>query len=213
MRIAVLTFDGFNELDSFVATALLNRVPGWRACITAPGARVVSMNGVQVYAQQPIEFTEEADIVLIGSGVRTRDVVSDSKLMARIRLDPARQIIGAQCSGALVLAKLGLLGDVPVCTDLTSKPWVVATGARVIDAPFHAAGTIATAGGCMAAHYLAAWAIAKGMGARGAGEAAARAVIDYVAPVGEKAATVARVMGVITPFMGDAAQEMVANRY
>jgi hypothetical protein len=26
MRIAVLTFDGFNELDSFVASAILNRV-------------------------------------------------------------------------------------------------------------------------------------------------------------------------------------------
>jgi hypothetical protein len=52
----------------------------------------------------------------------------------------------------------------------------------------------------MAAHYLSAWAIA-----RGEGEAAARAVIDYVAPVGEKAATVARVMGVIAPFLPVAA--------
>ena len=26
MRIAVLTFEGFNELDSFVASAMLNRV-------------------------------------------------------------------------------------------------------------------------------------------------------------------------------------------
>jgi hypothetical protein len=48
----------------------------------------------------------------------------------------------------------------------------------------------------MAAHYLAAWAIMMG-----AGEAAARAVIDYVAPVGEKAATVARVMAVVQPFL------------
>ena len=48
----------------------------------------------------------------------------------------------------------------------------------------------------MAAYYLAAWAIA-----RGAGEEEARAVIDYVAPVGEKAETVARIMGVVTPFL------------
>jgi hypothetical protein len=26
MRIAVLTFEGFNELDSFIAAAMLNRV-------------------------------------------------------------------------------------------------------------------------------------------------------------------------------------------
>ncbi len=197
MRVAILTFDGFNELDSFVAAALLNRVPGWQACITAPETRVVSMNGIAVEAQQGMEFAEDADIVLVGSGVRTREVISDAKLIARLRLDPARQIIGAQCSGALLLAKLGLLGNVPVCTDVTTKPWLVAAGARVIDAPFHARGNVATAGGCMAAHYLAAWAIG-----RGAGEEAARTVIDYVAPVGEKAETIARVMGVVGPFLG-----------
>ncbi len=196
MRVAIVTFDGFNELDSFVALALLNRVPGWRAGICGPGEALTSMNGVRVDVQQKIEFASEADIVLIGSGVRTREVVSDAKLMARLRLDPARQIIGAQCSGALVLARLGLLKDVPVCTDVTSKPWVVATGAQVIEAPFHATNSVATAGGCMAAQYLSAWAIG-----RGAGEEAARAVIDYVAPVGEKAQTVARVMGVVGPFL------------
>lgn len=196
MRVAVVTFDGFNELDSFVALALLNRVKGWRAEICGPGAAVTSMNGVRVDVQQSLEFAGEADVVLIGSGVRTREVVSDTKLMARLRLDPARQIIGAQCSGALLLATLGLLEDVPVCTDVTSKPWVVATGARVIEAPFYATGNVATAGGCMAAHYLSAWAIG-----RGAGEDVARDVIDYVAPVGEKAETVARVMGVVAPFL------------
>jgi transcriptional regulator GlxA family with amidase domain len=200
MRVAVLTFDGFNELDSFVALALLNRVPGWRAAMCGPGARLVSMNGVRVDVQQPLEFAAEADVVLIGSGVRTREVAADAGVMARIRLDPDRQIIGAQCSGALILARLGLIGDLPACTDMTSKPWVIEAGVRVIDAPFVAHGRVATAGGCMAAHYLSAWAIAMG-----AGTDAARAVIDYVAPVGEKAGTVARVMGVIAPFLPVAA--------
>ncbi|NWK98068.1 AraC family transcriptional regulator [Sphingobium lactosutens] len=196
MRIAILSFDGFNELDSFVALALLNRVKGWRAGICGPGETLTSMNGVRVAVQQGIDYIEEADAVLVGSGVRTREVVTDTKLMTRLRLDPARQIIGAQCSGALVLAKRGLLGEAPVCTDVTSKPWVVEAGARVIDAPFHATGNVATAGGCMAAHYLAAWTIA-----RGAGAAEARAVIDYVAPVGEKEETVERVMGVVGRFL------------
>ncbi len=208
MRVAILTFDGFNELDSFVALALLNRVPGWRAAICGPGEVVTSMNGVRVEVQQPLEWAGEADVVLIGSGVRTREVVSDAKLMARTPLDPERQIIGAQCSGALILARLGLIGDLPVCTDVTSKPWVIEAGVRVIDAPFVAHGSVATAGGCMAAHYLSAWAIA-----RGAGAAAARDVIDYVAPVGEKAETVARVMGVIAPYLAGDAPKRVAIRY
>ncbi|WP_236616821.1 hypothetical protein [Sphingobium lactosutens] len=37
--------------------------------------------------------------------------------------------------------------------------------------------------------------------ARGAGEAQARTVIDYVAPVGEKEATVERIMGVVSHFL------------
>ena len=39
MHIAILTFQGFNELDSFVALGILNRIqrPGWRVtlCWTA----------------------------------------------------------------------------------------------------------------------------------------------------------------------------------
>lgn len=203
MRAAIVTFDGYNELDSFVALALLNRAAGWRAEIVSDRQRVVSMNGVGIDNAQAIEALPDYDVVLIGSGVRTQAMAADAALMARIRLDPARQIIGAQCSGALLLARLGLLDDMPVCTDTTSRPFVEAAGAAVIEAPFHARGMIASAGGCMAAHYLAAWAIAIGSGAE-----AARAVIDYVAPVGEKAETVARVMGVVTPFLTP--QETVA---
>ena len=32
-----------------------------------------------------------------------------------------------------MLAKLGLLDDVPVCTDLTTKPWLIEAGADVVD--------------------------------------------------------------------------------
>ena len=33
MRVAIVTFDGFNELDSFIALGLLNRLSahGWKA--------------------------------------------------------------------------------------------------------------------------------------------------------------------------------------
>ena len=49
MHIAILTFDGFNELDSLVALGILSRVkrPGWRVSIACPTPRVRSMNGVQ----------------------------------------------------------------------------------------------------------------------------------------------------------------------
>lgn len=200
MQIAILTFDGFNELDSFVASAILNRLraKGWQAHITCPTEQVTSMNGVTIERQKALAFAAEADAVIIGSGAKTREIVEDAGLMAQIRLDPARQLIGAQCSGTLILAKLGLIGSLPACTDLTTKPWVVAAGVDVIDAPFVANGNVATAGGCLSSQYLAAW-----MLMRGASRADAEAAIHYVAPVGQKADYVDRAIGVVLPFAVD----------
>ncbi|KVL04709.1 AraC family transcriptional regulator [Burkholderia territorii] len=198
MHIAILTFDGFNELDSLIALGILNRVkqPGWRVSIASPTARVRSMNGVTIDAQASLQDACDADAVLVGSGVRTRDVVADAALMAQLRFDPARQLLGAQCSGTLVLAKLGWLGDVPACTDLTTKPWVEEAGVAVLDQPFVASGNVATAGGCLSSQYLAAWFIA-----RLAGVEAARSAIHYVAPVGEKDDYVSRAIANISPFL------------
>ena len=198
MRTAVLTFDGFNELDSFIASALLNRVtlPGWTAEITSPTPVVTSMNGVRVERQQPLSFAREADFVLVGSGMKTRDIARDQAILDELKLDPSRQLIGAQCSGALILKALGLLEDVPACTDTMTKPWAVEAGITVLERPFHAVGNIATAGGCLASHYLAGWAIA-----RGAGRAQAESIIHYVAPVGEKDDYLARAMAAIGPYL------------
>lgn len=198
VQIAVLTFDGFNELDSFIAAGILNRMKakGWRAQITSPTPEVTSMNGVTIQRQQPLAFAATADAVLIGSGIKTRELAADGDLMAQIRLDPTRQIIGAQCSGTLMLARLGLVGKLPACTDLTTKPWVIEAGVDVLDAPFVAHGNVATAGGCMASQYLAAWIIARLASVKDAEEA-----IHYVAPVGEKAAYVEAALGAVTPFL------------
>ena len=128
MRIAVVTFEGFNELDSFIALGLLNRLAsaGWKAEIASPSSHVTSMNGVTVQAQQALEFANEADVVLFGSGLYTRAIAEDKgktgSLLDRLQLDPVRQTIGAQCSGALLLARLGLLADMPAAIDSSTRP-------------------------------------------------------------------------------------------
>lgn len=198
MHIAILTFEGFNELDSLIALGILNRVrqPGWRVSIASPAAKVRSMNGVVMEAQASLADASEADAVLVGSGIGTRDVVADAKLMSQLSFDPTRQLLGAQCSGTLILAKLGLLDDVPACTDLTTRPWVEEAGVAVLNQPFVARENVATAGGCLSSQYLAAWFIA-----RLAGVEAARGAIHYVAPVGEKEVYVTRAMANISPFL------------
>jgi transcriptional regulator GlxA family with amidase domain len=198
MHIAILTFEGFNELDSLIALNILNRVkkPGWRVSIASPSARVRSMNGVALEAQASLQDACEADAVLVGSGIKTRDVVADAALMSQLRLDPTRQLLGAQCSGTLILAKLGLLDGVPACTDVTTKPWVEEAGVAVLNQPFVAKQNVATAGGCLSSQYLAAWFIARLEGVE-----AARNAIQYVAPVGEKETYVTRAIANISPFL------------
>jgi transcriptional regulator GlxA family with amidase domain len=116
--------------------------------------------------------------------------------MSYLRLDRSRQPIGAQYSGALVLAKLGLLNSVPACTDLTTKPWVQEAGVEVLNQPFFAAGNVATAGGCFASQYLAAW-----ITARLEGDEAAKSALHHVAPVGEKDEYESRAMKNIAPYL------------
>lgn len=198
MHIAIITAQGFNELDSFIALGILNRIKraDWRVSICAPEAAVTSMNGVTVQAQSRLAEACSAEVVLVGSGAMTREFVADACLMAQLQLDPARQLIGAQCSGTLILAKLGLLDRMPACTDLTTKPWVVEAGVEVLNQPFFAQGNLATAGGCLSSQYLAAWVLARTEGIE-----AARSALHYVAPVGEKEAYVERALANILPFV------------
>ena len=198
MNISILTFEGFNELDSFVASGILNRMKGngWNIQITSPAETVTSMNGLTIQAQKPLEFAQTADVVLFGSGVLTRDIAKDSSIISRLDLNPERQLIGGQCSGTLLLAKLGLLNDVSACTDSTTKPWVCEAGVEVLEQAFYAKNNVATAGGCMSSQYLATWVIMKL-----AGESAAEQAIHYVAPVGEKEAQVKHSLSVVSPYI------------
>jgi len=201
MQIAVLTFDQFNEIDSFVVANLLNRVPGWRAYVTGAAPRIESRSGVVVEAQKMLEFAAEADAVVIGSGMKTDAIARHPSILARIRLDPARQLIAAQCSGALILGALGLLKGLPACTDQYTRPLVEKAGIEALtDRAFVAHGNVATAGGCLSAPLIAAWMIACR-----AGVAEAERVLDSAAPVGDAPAYVARAMAAIRPHLPKAA--------
>ena len=199
--VAIVTLDGFNEIDSFVASYMLGRVqrPDWHVAIACPTPQVTSMNGLTIHAQLSLDELASADAVILGSGSKTRAYAADPAFMTSLSLDPTRQIIGSQCSGALLLATLGLLGDVPVCTDLITKPWVIEAGGNVVDQPFFAQGNIATAGGCLSSQYLAAWVIARLTDVE-----AATSALFYVAPVGEKEEYVDRALAHLTTFLSPA---------
>ena len=68
MHIAILTFQGFNELDSLIALGVLNRIrkPGWRVTLCCPEPMVTSMN-----------------LTPLASCSRTRRLLPDSAKLSR----------------------------------------------------------------------------------------------------------------------------------
>lgn len=95
MHIAVVTFEGFNELDSIAALTILNRVrqPGWRAVIACRSARVTAMNGLAVEAQAALADARAADAVIVGSGVATRAIVENDGSMRELACDANRLLM------------------------------------------------------------------------------------------------------------------------
>ena len=93
-------------------------------------------------------------------------------------------------------AKLGIVNNVPVCTDSMTKPWVQESGLEVLNSPIFAKGNIATAGGCLAAAYLTGWVIAK----LDSLDTAIKA-LHYFAPVGEKDLFVEKAVDLLKPFV------------
>jgi transcriptional regulator GlxA family with amidase domain len=201
MHIAILTFDGFNELDSLIAYGMLSRISllgdaQWSVSIASPSQRVTSMNGLTLDAHIGLQEANDADVVLVGSGMKTREVANDVSILSKIKLNPEKQLIAAQCSGTFLLSKLGLLWQVPACTDTTSKPWVQAAGVNILNQAFYAQGNIATAGGCLSAQYITAWIIA-----RLKDRDCAKEVLHYFAPVNEKEEYVKRAMAHVDAYV------------
>ena len=198
-RVVVVACEGFNELDLFANLHIINRVGRVRpdarvvAEVAAATETVTSMYGVRIAAQRRLEAIGDADAVVVGSG-GTLAAIEGGAFASGLRLDPRHQVVGSQCSGALVLARLGLLDHQPACTDDTTRPQLEAAGVTVLDRPFAARGNLGTAGGCLASAYLSAWIISRLVDPTAAAD-----TLATVAPVGhDRAAYVAEVMEAIT---------------
>ena len=181
MRVSIVTSPGFNEIDSFVTLNALGRMPGWRVELVGHEARPVSMHGVPVEVAGGLDALPASDVVVFGSGTRTRQLVDDPSWLEAIEVDPERQVVAGQCSGALVLARLGLLDDAHAwSTDARTRPHLVAAGVDVVDEPLVVHGNVVTAAGCLSAVSLSAHLLV-----RFAGEDECVRVLERIAPVGE----------------------------
>jgi transcriptional regulator GlxA family with amidase domain len=161
MNIAIVIFDKFTDVDLWLMWDLLNRVQveNWKVSILGEKDAHVSATGIEVKTHGSIEEANDADAVLFVSGQGTRAKMIDKDWLSRFRLSPEKQFIGSICSGALILAALGLLDGKTATTYPTSKIALESFGVKTIEKPFVANGNVATAGGCLAQQYLVGWVI------------------------------------------------------
>jgi transcriptional regulator GlxA family with amidase domain len=182
MKIAIVIFDKFTDIDLWLMWDLLNRVrvDDWEVKILGKDKTHISVTGVPVQTQGRLKEAGDATAVLFVSGPGTREKMRDGKWLERFNLNPEKQFIGSICSGSLILAALGLLDGKTATTYPTSKSALESFGVEVIEKPFVAHGNVATAGGCLAQQYLIGWVIENL-----AGKDWRDLVLKSIQPVGE----------------------------
>lgn len=185
MNIAIIAFDDFTDLDLILHWDLLNRVKyiggvqDWTVKILGTKSSHTSILGLPIPTSGFIDEVSEADGVILCSGKGTRPLLRDEAYLKRLRLDPSRQIIGAQCSGSLILGALGLLQNIsvsaypPIIKELEQYQVKLVNEALVIDK------SIATASSCLAGQYLSKWMMSALVG-----EEVTERVMKTVQPLG-----------------------------
>jgi transcriptional regulator GlxA family with amidase domain len=181
MDVAMLAFDGFTDIDVFLAWDLFNRVDTkpWRVAIVADSARVTSLAGLPIPTHASLAELPNARAVFVPSGPGLRAKLEDPAFLAAVKVDPHRQLVGAMCSGALLLATLGLLEGKRATTYPTQRARLAAMGVSVVEQAFVREGRVATAAGCLAALELVGWMLDEL-----AGPAQREMVLRSVQPVG-----------------------------
>ena len=182
MKTSIVIFDNFTDIDLWLMWDLLNRVrvDNWRVQIVGDREEHASVTGVVTKTHARLDEAASSDAVLIVSGPGTRDRILDDEWLAKLKLDPSRQVIGSICSGSLILAKLGFLDGKTATTYPTSKPVLESLGIEVIEKPFVEHGNVATAGGCLAQQYLIGWVVE-----RLADKDWSELIVKAIQPVGE----------------------------
>ncbi len=186
MKIGIVVFDGFTDLDFYLPWDLLNRVhllklkEEWKVDVLCDDEQVTSAAGLPLRRSQPFEFANQCDAVFFCSGPRTRDLIKDKKFLSNFKLDETRQIIAAIDSGALILAALGFLKNKKATTYPTAFELLSEFGAQVEKSEsFVSEGNIATAARCLSGDRLALWIVEKL-----AGPNISKTVFDSVKPLG-----------------------------
>lgn len=177
MRIQIVLFDGFDELDAIAPFEVLRRAEELGAdlhpqLVTVEGAReVTALLGLRVHAEAALDLDHPADLLLIpgggwnaGGSRGVRAEIERGSLSAAItRLHAGGAIIATVCTGALLAAAAGLTAGRPAITHHAALDDLRATGADVPDIRVRVVddGDLISAGGITSGLDLALWLVER----------------------------------------------------
>ncbi len=165
-KVAIVAFEKFTDVDVFLPWDLFNRVrlkdKNFQVKIVGTETMHTSVCGIELKMHGTIEDCKDADIVFFSSGPGTRALYKNEEYLNLFQLNSDKQIICSMCSGALILARLGLLNGLSATTYPTAMETLRDMGVQVLDDTHLVThGNIGTAAGCLAAVDLVGWSLEK----------------------------------------------------
>jgi transcriptional regulator GlxA family with amidase domain len=173
MRIEIILFDGFDELDALGPFEVLRLAEKGGADLHAElvgPATVTAAHGARLLLER--RPSGDADLTLVpgggwfdpGPGARAEAERGDlPALLARAH--ESGKAVGSVCTGAMLLAAAGLVAGRPATTHQSAIDDLRAAGADVVDARVVDAGDLITAGGVTSGLDMALWLVEREAGA------------------------------------------------
>ncbi|MGZ3673251.1 MAG: DJ-1/PfpI family protein [Ktedonobacterales bacterium] len=189
MRIDIVIFDGFDEIDALAPYEFLKRAQELgapfdvRLVTIAPTDEVTASYGLRVRPDAVLDAAHPADILLVPGGGWNHRGERGARIEAErgtipAALAPAHQagaILAGVCTGGMLIATTGLLHGRPATTHHLARAALQDLGASVVNARVVDDGDIITASGVTSGLDLASW-----LTERFAGAAIAQAVEERI---------------------------------
>ena len=177
MRIAVVVYDGFDELDAIAPYEVLRNAAAGGADLevvlvtAAPAETVTASHGLEVSVQGVLDESFDLVVVAGGSWAARKPVgawgeVERGHLPRELSELHARgTAMASVCTGAMLLSAAGITRGRPATTHHVAHVALEREGAQLVDARVVDDGDLVTAGGVTAGLDLAFWLVERHFGA------------------------------------------------